>query len=224
MPKQFLGCMLLILATNLFVVTASAQLPPLTFPTEACPTAIAGTQYSCQLEARGGTTPRHWQITEGKLPSGFRLAVDTGLLTGVTTEVGEFTVTVAVIDSASPANQIQRKLTIRVIAAMVMKWIEAPQVRDQGVWGKVEVTNQTPNPFDLTVIILGVNEVDKAFALGYQHFTLPPGKTSPPIPFGMSLPYGQYVVNADSIAEVAAINMIYRVHMESNGKLVIQGP
>jgi hypothetical protein len=138
--------------------------------------------------------------------------------------VGEFTVTVAVIDSASPANQLQRKLTIRVIAAMVMKWLEAPQVRDQGVWGKVEVTNQTPNPFDLTVIILGVNEVDKAFALGYQHFTLPPGKTSPPIPFGMSLPYGQYVVNADSIAEVAAINMIYRVHMESNGKLVIQGP
>jgi len=224
MPKQFLRCMLLVIATNLFVVCANAQLPPLTFPTEACPTAIAGTQYNCQLEARGGTTPRHWQIAEGKLPAGFRLAGDNGLITGITTEVGEFTVTAAVIDSASPANHVQRKLTIQVIAAMVVKWVEAPQVRDQGVWGKVEVTNQTPNPFNLTVIILGVNDVDKAFALGYQHFTLPPGKTSPPIPFGMSLPFGQYVVNIDSIAEVAAINMIYRVHMESNGRLVVKQP
>jgi hypothetical protein len=224
MPKQFLRCILLVLATNLFVMHASGQTTAITLVTQACPNAIAGTQYNCQFEAKGGTTPYRWQLTEGKLPPGLRLAGDFGVITGVPTEVGEFEFTAAFADSAAPANQAQRKFTIRVVAAMVVKWLEAPQVRDQGIWGKVEVTNQTTNPFDLTVIILAVNETGKAFALGYQHFTLAPGKTSPPIPFGESLPFGQYVVNADSIAEVAAINRIYRVHLESNGKLVIQQP
>jgi hypothetical protein len=216
--------MLLILATSCLVSSASGQAAPLTLVTQACPTAIAGTQYGCQFEAKGGTTPYRWQITEGKLPPGLRLAGDFGVINGVPTEAGEFAFTAALSDSAAPANQVQRKFTIRVVAAMVMKWLQVPQVRDQGIWGKVEVTNQTANPFDLTVIILAVNETGKAFALGYQHFTLAPGKVSPPISFGASLPFGKYVVNADSIAEVAAINRIYRVHLESNGKLVIQQP
>jgi hypothetical protein len=224
-PNQFVLSVLFTAALTTVGVRASGQTTsPPAIVTQVCTNAIVGTPYNCQLEARGGITPYRWQITDGKLPAGLRLAGDFGVINGVTNEVGEFEFTVAAVDSASPANQVQRKLILRVVAAMVVKWIEPPHVQDQSISGKIEVTNQTAKPFDLTVIILAVNEIGKAFALGYQHFTLPPGKVSPPIPFGTSLPFGKYVVNVDSIAEVPEINLIYRVHLESNGRLEIKQP
>ena len=174
-----------------------------------------------QLTASGGIAPIHWRLLEGKLPAGLQLS-DSGLLSGIPSEIGEFNLTIAVADSASPPTAVQKKFAIKSIAPEVVKWLEGPHVRDQGIWGKVEVDNQTEKPFDLTVIILAVDDFGKAFALGYQHFTLQPQGQSPPIPFGSSLPFGNYVVHVDAIAEVASINTIHRVHLQTTSKLTIQ--
>lgn len=214
----------MLIALCLLSLTTLAQTPqPLIITTQSFPTAIAGRQYNVQLTATGGITPYHWRILEGKLPGGLQVS-DSGLISGTPSEIGEFNVTLAVSDSSAPTNAVQKKFAIKSIAPMIVKWIESPQVRDQGIWGKVEVDNQTEKPFDLTVIILAVNDTGKAFALGYQHFTLTPQKQSPPIPFGATLPFGNYVVHLDAIAEVASINTIHRVHLQTTGKLTYKQP
>ncbi len=43
-----------------------------------------------------------------------------------------------------------------------------------------------------------------------QHFVLERGTISREIPFGFSLPHGDYVVHVDAVAEVAPTNAIYR--------------
>jgi hypothetical protein len=67
----------------------------------------------------------------------------------------------------------------------------------------------------LTVVVVAVNEINKAFTLGYQHFSIAPGATSPVIPFGMQLPPGRYRVRADAVGEVAPKNLIYRSALEA---------
>jgi hypothetical protein len=214
----------LVVIGNLGAIYAMAQTAPLSITTPSCPAATQGSQYSVQLLATGGIAPYRWEITEGRLPTGLQLASDSGVISGVATEVGELEFTAAVRDSASPPNRVQRKFSIRVNAAMLVSWKQTPQIRDGGIWGAVEVTNNTATTFDLTVIILAVNDVGKAFALGYQHFPLAPQKVSPAIQFGSSLPFGSYVLNVDAIGEVASVNRIYRVHMEWPTRLTIQQP
>jgi hypothetical protein len=65
------------------------------------------------------------------------------------------------------------------------------------------------------VLVVAVNEIGKAFALGYQHFALAPGATSPTIPFGMQMSPGRYRVRADAVGEVAPKNVIYRSALEA---------
>ena len=53
--------------------------------------------------------------------------------------------------------------------------------------GTVEVSNGSRDIYDQTVIIVAVNEIGKAFALGYQHFDLSP-QSQQFIPYSSSLP------------------------------------
>ncbi len=200
----------------MFAGYAVSQAPPLTITTSSLPAGVAGTTYETRFLADGGQQPYAWSIRDGKLPLGLELDERSGALMGVSTTAGEFRFTVALADSSTPRNAVERKYTLVITAAMIVRWIHPPRVQGEAIRGDLEVSNQTGRPFNLTVIILAVNETGKAFALGYQHFVLKPGSTSPPIPFESTLPFGAYVVHADAVAEVKAIDKIYRARLQTN--------
>jgi hypothetical protein len=69
------------------------------------PTSIAngavGTSYSQTVSGTGGTAPYTFQITGGALPSGLGLNTSTGVISGVPTASGAFTVTIVATDSST---------------------------------------------------------------------------------------------------------------------------
>ncbi len=75
---------------------------PLTVTTASLPSATSGTSYSTSLAATGGVPPYSWAVTGGGLPSGLALAPD-GSISGTTTDIGSFSITVQVTDSSSPS-------------------------------------------------------------------------------------------------------------------------
>ena len=93
----------------------------------------------------------------------------------------------------------------------------------QTLEGSVIVSNYTEQDFTLTVIVMAVNQIGRATALGYQEFTLRSGGEQM-IPFGTSPGPGTYSVHADGVAEVASTNTIYRARKQTNARLVIQSP
>jgi hypothetical protein len=66
------------------------------------PPAQAGLSYSTILQASGGTGPYTWSIASGSLPLGLTLSSN-GTITGTTTQVGAFSFSAKVTDSASQA-------------------------------------------------------------------------------------------------------------------------
>jgi len=76
-----------------------------------------------------------------------------------------------------------------------------------------------------TIVVLAVNEIGRATAIGYQHFTLTQGTVDLEIPFGENLPRGSYEVNLDAVGEVAATDIIYRSRLVTSERLQVQvGP
>ena len=91
--------------------------------------------------------------------------------------------------------------------------------------GVIKVSNQTDNDFDLTVIVLAINEIGRATAVGYQHLTLKQGATDLQVSFAENLPAGAYDLNADVVAEVPATGAIYRARLVTTEKLQVrEGP
>jgi hypothetical protein len=213
------------IVTTAFLMSslATAQTARLTIKTETLPVGLAGTAYKTRLVADGGRQPYLWSVPEANLPPGLRLDEKSGTLFGVPTAAGEFHLTLVLADSSVPRNQVERKYTLAIRAALTIRWIEPPRVVGDAIRGRMEVTNGTGQSLDQTVIVLAVNSYGKAFALGYQHFTLAPQTESPPIPFESTLPYGTYVVNADAVGEVKASGAIYRTRMET-GALAVRRP
>jgi Putative Ig domain len=189
---------------------------PLAIVTEgALPRAILTASYEVTLAARGGVPPRTWEVIAGRLPEGLNLDPVTGAVSGTPTALGQFRFAVEVSDSDDPADTRTREFTLTVISALVVEWKAAPAVTPDGISGSVKLANQTANDVDLTLIVVAVNEVGKAFALGYQYFTFAGQSTIPEIPFGSSLPQGSYIVHADVIAEVPDKNAIYRARLQT---------
>ncbi|HWY52846.1 MAG TPA: Ig domain-containing protein [Terriglobales bacterium] len=197
---------------------------PLVVRTTSLPKAYLRQHYETRLEAQGGITPLRWEVTEGALPAGIVLGAD-GVLSGIPTETGEFQFTVTVTDSGKPAVQRNQKLVLTVVAPLVAQWGRYPAVTGQRLEGSMIVSNQTERDFDLTVIVMAVNEIGRATAIGYQRLTLKKDTTTMEIPFGENLPHGSYELNADAVAEVAATNSIYRARLVPKEKFQIQeGP
>jgi Putative Ig domain len=197
-------------AVVLFATLAAAQ--QLTITTERLTDGVEGRLYYQKLEARGGTAPYRWKKLTGSLPSGVTLDA-AGLLTGIPRQAGEFSFTAQVTDASQPANSATRKFTLRVRSQLTIAWTHPPAVDNGGISGEVTVTNGTSESFDVTVIVLAVNENGRATALGYQHFALRPGEQA--IPFGSPLPRGAYVVHADAIAEIARTRTIRRARLQA---------
>ena len=189
---------------------------PLEITTEkTLPKAILATTYETRLVATGGLPPRNWEIVAGKLPPGLNLDPVTGTISGTATAMGEFRFAVEVSDSDDPPETRSREFALRVISALTLEWKRPPTVTPDGLAGAIKLANQTRNDVDLTMIVVAVNEIGKAFVLGYQHFTFPAQTTMQEIAFGSGLPRGTYLVHADVIAEVAGKNSIYRARLQT---------
>ena len=197
---------------------------PLSIPVTPLPKAILRQPYRFQLQAQGGISPLQWEVTGGSLPRGIGLGTD-GILSGISSERGEFRFVVTVSDSGKPARQRNQELVLRVVAPLLVEWSRYPRVAGQRVECAVKVFNQTEQDFDLTVVVLAVNEIGRATAVGYQHFTLNQNTADLELPFGENLPPGMYEVHVDVVGEVAATNTIYRARLVTGEKLQVQqGP
>jgi len=193
---------------------------PLEIVTErSLPKAILTSSYEAKLAARGGVPPWTWEVIVGHLPDGLTLDPVTGTISGTPTALGQFHFAVEVSDSDDPSDTRTRDFTLTVISALTVEWKATPAVTSDGISGSVKVANQTANDVDLTLIVVAVNDIGKAFVLGYQQFTLAGKGTIQEIPFGSSLPQGSYIVHADLIGEVPDKGAIYRARLQTSEPL-----
>jgi hypothetical protein len=89
--------------------------PTLTITSSTLAAATVGTAYNQTLAATGGTLPYTWSISSGSLPAGLTLTTS-GVISGMPTAAGTYSITVKVIDSSSPT-LIQSAATSIVVAA-----------------------------------------------------------------------------------------------------------
>lgn len=205
-----------------FCLTALAQDGPLTLKTDFLPTATAGTHYEIDFNATGGVTPYTWQLAhDSKLPPGLHLHSHSGRITGTPTAAGEYHFTVALSDVDSPPHQVQRDLTLTVVAGLTVEWRKAPHVSGTWISGSLVVANHTGQPAELTVIVVAVNEIGRATALGYQHFTIQ-ANAEQEIPFGSSPGIGKYLVRADAVAALSAHHTLRAHKQTEKGELVVE--
>jgi hypothetical protein len=212
-------------ATALWMVftaftVASAQ-APLTITTSSLPNITVGSNTDIGIRVTGGTQPLIWKMSSGKLPPGLKLNAAKGTIFGTPTTRGTYNFELTVTDSSVPATQIQREFRLVVTAALSIDWKQPPAVHGQRLEGSVIVNNFTGQDFTLTVIVMAVNDIGRATALGYQEFTLGAGGEQV-IPFGSSPGSGSYIVHADAVAEVPSTNSIYRARKQTADPLVIQ--
>ena len=202
-------CTGLMAGAVLFAAVAVLGQAPAPQPIAAeLPKAVRGFLFQAQLHAQGGTPPLRWTAVSG-LPPGLQLLPD-GELSGTPSAAGEFRVRVKISDSARPPQSTEFTVVLRVVPPIQIEWKQAPAVRGGGIFGAARIVNNTPNAVDLTVIIVAVNSIGKAFALGYQHGPLAPGSEIAVMPFGFTLSADTYIVHADAIAEFATSGAIYR--------------
>jgi streptogramin lyase len=88
-------------------------IPPLLITTTSLPDGALNVPYSASLQAEGGVAPYTWSLTSGVLPDGLSLASN-GTISGTPTAEGDFTFTVTVEDSNSPADSALKDFTITV--------------------------------------------------------------------------------------------------------------
>ena len=203
---------------------AGATGPPLVIRTTSLPKAYVRQPYEAGLKGQGGIAPLHWEVTGGALPAGVILSQE-GVLSGTPADTGEFHFIVTMRDSGKPAYEERKQLSLTVVAPLLAQWGRYPKMAGHQIEGSVEVSNQTDHDFDLTVIVLAVDETGRATAIGYQHFTLKKDTAGVEIPFRENLPRGAYQVNVDAVAEVAESNSIYRARLAPGEKFQVQqGP
>jgi hypothetical protein len=200
------------------------RVPPLNIESESLPKALLRTPYQFQLRARGGVPPYKWEITEGSLPTGIVLQGD-GQLIGMPQQSGDFHFTATVRDSGRPAHEIKHSFLLTAASPLMAQWGHYPRVNGRRLEGSILVSNETERDFDLTVIVLAVNEIGRATAIGYQRFTLKKDTEGMEIPFGDNLSSGSYQLNVDAVAEVPESRSIYRTRLVPKERfLILQGP
>jgi hypothetical protein len=184
-------------------------------PAAVLPNGFVGQAYYNQLETpQQGTPPWHFRSVRGSLPSG--IALDpSGVLAGTPTAPGEYHFRLEATDSSPKPVAKTRNYILTVTSPLTIAWTQPPQVTPEGaIAGEIRVTNGTAGALDLTVIVVAVDTINKAFALGYQHYSL--GTGSQRIPFSSTLPRDTYVVHADAVAEDSETGRIYRARLQTD--------
>ena len=193
--------------------------PPLAIATETLPAILTRQQYEVHLQAAGGTPPYRWNVVAGDLPEGLNLDPTSGSISGTPAKKQELSFTIELSDATG--HSIRREYKVKVAAPLVIDWLQRPRVEGHQINGSVKVSNGTKDDFDLTVIIVAVNEYGKAFALGYEHFDLKPESDEMEIPFGSTVPQGTYVVHADVVSEVDEKRSIFRDRKQTEKPLAV---
>jgi len=85
---------------------------------QALPSGQVNVGYAYTLQATGGSTPYHWSIPSGALPSGIVLNATTGSLSGTPTTAGTSTFTLAVSDSSKPIQSKTEQISLIVAPAV----------------------------------------------------------------------------------------------------------
>ena len=86
-----------------------------------------GVPYSATLQASGGTGSYSWSIASGNLPQGVSLNAGTGVISGTPTTSNNYTFTVQVTDSSTPAPQkATQSLSISIEPAMLISTTSLP--------------------------------------------------------------------------------------------------
>jgi len=94
------------------VFDLTISLPPLVITTDSrLPDAARGEDYSVTLGAAGGVSPYSWSLVSNVLPPGLTLSTG-GVLSGVPTQAGGFSLLVSVIDSRQETAQRNFLLTV----------------------------------------------------------------------------------------------------------------
>jgi hypothetical protein len=96
--------------------SAVSTVSTLRITTTSLAAATAGSAYTAQLAATGGSGGYTWSVTSGALPAGLRLDAATGAIKGTPTVVRRATFTVTVADHESPAQTASAELSIAVKA------------------------------------------------------------------------------------------------------------
>jgi hypothetical protein len=99
--------------TSKVLIFLSDSAPPTINTT--LPPATAGIAYSNTIQTTGGTGTLTWSITAGALPPGLSLGLNSGTVSGTPTTAGNYSFTVQVTDSASPANVASQAFTSKVL-------------------------------------------------------------------------------------------------------------
>ena len=209
MPIFRLSVLVFLGSLSALAQQGAATGPPLDVRTTNLDKAYVRRPYHFELRANGGITPVKWRMTAGALPPGLALDAN-GDVNGLPAKAGSFSFTVTLTDSGNPPQQISVVLTIVVATPLSVRWSRMPAVSGYRVDGAIKVSNETGEDFDLTMIVLAVNEFGRATAIGYQHFPLKKNTIDFEIPFGDNLPFGSYNINVDVVAEAEAINSIFR--------------
>jgi hypothetical protein len=182
------------------------------------PDAYPRMPYEYRFHARGGVPLLQWRVEKGALPPGMTLQGD-GRLKGAPEHRGDFQFTVSVRDGSNPPQAVQKGFTLHVLSAFTLAWKVPAHVNGNRIEGSVAVSNATPEDIDLTFIVMAIAPNGRATAIGYQHFVLARGMVGKELPFGETLPLGEYVVNVDAVGEVAAQNLIYRERLQTPSAL-----
>jgi hypothetical protein len=180
-------------------------------------------QYGVRLRSEGGVAPYHWRILSGSLPRGLKLE-EYGKLLGAPDESGRFDFALLLRDSSNPPAQVEQKLKLNVETPFSAEWDRKAQVNGQRIDGSVKVSNRTGRDFDLTFIVLAVNDIGRATAIGYQHFPLRKNTRDFSLPFGETLSSGNYTVNVDVVAEEPVSSQIFRARLVTGKESIAQGP
>jgi hypothetical protein len=216
----------LLLSVLILLLPLSAQqIPPdpLAFTTKELPKARLWDRYVFEFQTSGGIPPYGWQVVAGTPPRNLVLN-DSGVLVGVVDQPGKFDFTVLVHDDERPPKQQRQKFVVDTEAPLLAEWDHKAQVNGQRIEGSVKVSNQTGRDFDLTFIVLAVNEIGRATAIGYQHFWLKKNTRDLALPFGETLSTGNYVANVDVVGEEPISNQIFRARLVTARESITQGP
>jgi hypothetical protein len=210
-----------LLALIVFLATGFARSQDLQIQPLPSQGMILGQNYTLPLQATGGTAPYAWHLVQGDLPPGLKLHPHTGKITGSPTTAGDYRFTIGAADESIPKLHAQREVVVHVIAGLTVDWKEPPAVQGNTISGSAVVTNDTGVDFDLTVVIVAVNEIGRATTLGYQHFKLAAQSSSPVIPFGSSPGLGTYYVRVDAVAHQPTHHYVYRANKQTSDSIKV---
>jgi hypothetical protein len=212
---------LMIIALFVCCVSCVAFTQDLQMQVPPPPGAVVGQDYSLPVTVTGGIMPYTWTLVSGQLPPGLRIQQHKGAIVGTPATTGTYHFTVAVADSSIPQQQLQHDFNIQVIEGLALEWKDAPSAQGNKISGSAVVTNQTGDDFVLTVIVVAVNEIGRATALGYQHFKLSAGTSSPVIPFGSTPGLGTYYVRIDAVAHRPGKKHIFRASKQTSDPIKV---